>query len=136
MKGGFNRFQVNAMLTSLKLKRGEGKLVVEGPEFGTRRRRARLPQSPPLVLPQIAVEASTSMSHEEELVNMSKDEKVFRKAFFDMTKMVKVLYEERYTRVQGESSKPPKGEGSLGGGGNGNGGKPPPYPPSSSYLSS
>ena len=32
-----------------------------------------------------------------------------------MTKMVKVLYEERNTRLQGESSKPPKGEGFLGG---------------------
>ncbi len=71
---------------------------------------------------------------------MTEDEKTFRKAFFDMTEMVKVLYEERNTRLQGESSKPPKGEGSLGGGngkrGNGNGGKLPPSPPSSSSPSS
>ena len=66
---------------------------------------------------------------------MIEDEKTFRKAFFDMTEMVKVLYEERNTRLQGESSKPPKGEGSLGGG-SGNGDKPPPSPPSSSSSSS
>ena len=42
--------------------------------------------------------------------------------------------------LQGESSKPPKGEGSSGGGNgkgsNGNGDKPPPSPPSSSSSSS
>jgi len=80
------------------------------------------------------------MSHEGEPTNMTKDEKTFRKDFFDMTKMVKVLYEERNSRLQGESSKPPKGEGSSGGGngkgGNGNGDKPPPSPPSSSSSSS
>lgn len=80
------------------------------------------------------------MSHEGEPTNMTEDEKTFIKAFFDMTEMVKVLYEERNTRLQGESSKPPNGEGSLGGGnrkgGNGNGDKPPPSPPSSSSSSS
>ena len=80
------------------------------------------------------------MSHEGEPTNMTEDEKTLRKAFFDMIEMVKVLYEERNTRLQGESSKPPKGEGSLGGsngkGGNGNGDKPPPSPPSSSSSSS
>jgi len=75
------------------------------------------------------------MSHEGEPTNMTEDEKTFKKAFFDMTKMVKVLYEERNSRLQGESSKPPKGEGSSGGG-NGNGDKPPPSPPSSSSSSS
>lgn len=49
--------------------------------------------------------------------------------------MVKVLYEDKNSRLQGESSKPPKGEGSLGGdngkGGNGNGDKPAPSLPSS-----
>ena len=57
-----------------------------------------------------------------------------------MTEMVKVLYEETNTRLQGESSKPPKVEVSLGGvnvkGGNGNGDKPPLSPPSSSPSSS
>ena len=95
-----------------------------------------MPQSPPPILPQIAVEDSVSMSHEGEPANMTEDEKVFRKAFFDMTEMVKVLYEERNTRLRGESSKPPKGEGSSGGGGNGNGGKPPPSPSSSPSSSS
>ena len=71
------------------------------------------------------------MSNEGENDNMSDDEKDFTKAFIDMTKMVKVLYEERNTRLQGESSKPPRGKGSLGGGGNGNGDKPPSTPPSS-----
>ena len=108
---------VNVMLTRLKLKSGEGKLV-EGPEVGSRRRSARFPQSPPLVLPKIAIEASVCMSHEGESTNMTEDETVFRKTFFDMTEMVKVLYEERNTRMQGEISKPPKGQGSLGGGGN------------------
>ena len=37
-----------------------------------------------------------------------------------MTQMVKVLYEERNTRLQGESSNPPKGDKySKGGGGDG-----------------
>ena len=67
---------------------------------------------------------------------MTEDEKTIRKAFFDMTEMVKILYEERNIRLQGESSKPLKGEGSSGGG-NGNGDKPPPSPPSySSQVSS
>jgi len=67
---------MNVMLTRLKLKRGEGKLV-EGHEVG--------PQSPPPVLPKIVVEASASMSHEGERTNMSEDEKVLRKYFFDMS---------------------------------------------------
>ena len=52
-----------------------------------------------------------------------------------MTEMVKVLYEERNTRLQGESSTPHKGEGSSGGRGSGNGGKPTPSPLSSSSSS-
>ena len=126
---------MNVILTRLKLKRGEGKLV-ESPEFESRRRSASLTQSPPPVQPQIVVEASVSMSNEGEFANMTEDEKVFRKNFFDMTEMVNVLYEERNTKLQGERSKPPKEEGSSGGGGNGNGGKPPPSPPSSSSSSS
>ena len=122
------------MLTSLKLKTGEGKMV-ESLEVGSKGRRARLPQSPSPILPQFLVETSVSMSHEGEPTNMIEDEKTFKKAFFDMTKMVKVLYEERNSRLQGESSKPPKGEVSLGGG-NGNGDKPPSSPPSSSSSSS
>ena len=74
---------------------------------------------------------------------MSEYEKALRKAFFDMTHMVKVLYEERNSRLQGESSKPSKGEGSLGGKGGdehkplkGNGDKPLSSSPSSSPPSS
>ena len=87
------------MLTKLKLKRGEGKLVGAGSLVRARRRRAQLPQSPPQDSPQIAVEASIRISLEGGNDNMSEDEKAFRKAFFDMTKMVKVLYEERNTRL-------------------------------------
>ena len=50
--------------------------------------------------------------------------------------MVKVLYEERNLRMEGESSRPPRGEDSPGGGGNGNGDKPPSTPPSSTSYSS
>lgn len=122
-------------------------------------RRARLPKSstpvqpqvaevaveiPTPVQPQVVVESSETMYHEGEPI-MIEDEKTFRKALFDMTEKVKVLYEERNNRLQGESSKPPNGEVSSGGGNgkedkgkgnNGNGDKPPPSPPSSSYYSS
>ena len=59
------------MLTRLKLKRGEGKLVAASPQVRSRTRREILPQSPPQILPQIVVEASTSMSHEGGVDNMS-----------------------------------------------------------------
>ena len=55
--------QVYVMLTRLKLNRREGELMVASPQVRSRTRRASLPQSPPQILPQIAVEASTSMSH-------------------------------------------------------------------------
>jgi len=81
------------------------------------------------------------MCHDGEPTNMTDDGKTLRKDFFDMTEMVKVLYEERNSRLHGESSKPPKGEGSSGGGnrkrGHGNGDTPPPsWPYSSSQASS
>jgi hypothetical protein len=48
--------------------------------------------------------------------------------------MVRVLYEERNARLQGESSNPPRGNGGNGDenpeGDGGNGGTPPPSPPS------
>lgn len=100
------------MLTRLKLKRGEGNLVVAGPQVGTRTRRAHLPQSPPQISPQVVPEASLSMSYEAGPDNVLEDEKAFGEALFDMTHMVKVLYEERNIRLQGESFKPSKGEGS------------------------
>lgn len=54
--------------------------------------------------------------------------------------MVKVLYEDRNSRLSGESSKNPKVDGGKGGKtpkwNGGNGDKPPPSPPSSSSSSS
>ena len=91
--------KVSLMLTRLKLKRGEGNLVDASPQVGSRTRRASFPKSPPQILPQIVVKASASMSHEGENYNMSEDEKAFKKAFFDMTELVKVLYEERNSRL-------------------------------------
>ena len=70
---------------------------------------------------------------------MFEDEKDFRKEFFDMTHMLKVLYEERNTRLQlGESFNPPKGDGGYGDKppNEGNGDKPPLTPPFSSPPSS
>ena len=72
------------MLTRLKLKRGEGKLA-GSLEVGSRGRRARLPQSPTPIYPQVVVETPVSMYHEREPTNMTEDEKVFKKDFFDMT---------------------------------------------------
>ena len=57
---------------------------------------------------------------------MFEDERAFRKDFYDISKMVKVLYEERTTRLQGESSNQQKGNG-----GDGSKPPPPPSPPSS-----
>ena len=96
------------MLTRLKLKRGEGKLVESLVVCSSGRRTRLLKYSTP-VHPQVAVETLEIMSHEGEPTNMTNDEKKFIEDFFDMTEMVKVLYEERNTRLQGESSKPPKG---------------------------
>lgn len=45
---------------------------------------------------------------------MSKDDRYFSKAFFDMIEMVKVLYYERTSNLQGESSNKPKGNGVIG----------------------
>ena len=51
-----------------------------------------------------------------------------------MIEMMKVLYAERNTRLQGDNSNPPKGNGGNGDkdppkGNGGNGEKPPPLPP-------
>lgn len=53
MKEGFNCLQVYVMLTRLKLKRGEGKLV-ESPEIGSNGRRLRFPNSSTPVHPKVA----------------------------------------------------------------------------------
>jgi len=83
------------------------------------------------------------MSHEGGLDNISKDDNSFKKEFLDMTHMVKVLYEDRNSRLKGESSKPSKGEGFSGGKGGdddkpskGNCDEPPYSSPSSSPPSS
>ena len=90
------------------------------------------------------------MPHEEgeihEEVDPKEEERVFRKAFLDMAEMVRIIYQERNERLEGEGSKIQKeGQGSPGGkhdedksnkgnGGNeGNGG--PPSSPSSSSSS-
>ena len=41
--------------------------------------------------------------HEE--VDPNEEERVFRKAFLDMTDMVRILYQERNERLEGEGSK-------------------------------
>ena len=59
------------MLTRLKLKRGEGKLVGVGSLVEARRRTIQLPQFPPQDSPPIVPEASASMSHEGGNYNMT-----------------------------------------------------------------
>ena len=59
-------------------------------------------------------QASRVMAHEEGPKGYFEDERTFRNSFFEMSKMVKVLYEERNARLYGESSKPRKGDGIKG----------------------
>jgi hypothetical protein len=63
------------MLTREKLHRGEGELVEENPLIGLRKRTSQ----------------SEKMASEE---GLSQDEKEFRKTFFAMSEMMKVLYED------------------------------------------
>ena len=62
------------------------------------------------------------MAHEEGHGLMSEDERYFRKALYDMYGMVKALYNERTSRLQGEISNQQKCDGA-------DGKKPPPPPP-------
>jgi len=39
------------------------------------------------------------MTHEEDPKGMSKDERTFKRSFFEMSKMIKVPYEERNSRL-------------------------------------
>jgi len=55
-------------------------------------------------------QASIVVAHEEGPEGMNEDEKIFRKEFFEMSEMVKVLYEERNSRLHGENSKPHGGK--------------------------
>jgi hypothetical protein len=114
------------MLTRLKLTRGEGQLVEPSSQLSRRRT---------IKSPQASRRYSPSMAHEESHGTLPSEEETFRKYFYDMTEMVKVLFEERNARLQGESSNPPKGNGDSGDktpkGNGGNGDSPPPSPPSS-----
>ena len=72
------------MLTSLKLKRGEGKLVGgEGSQEEPKKRTKKLPQYPPPSTPPKEVEATLSKSHREgeihEEADPKEEERVFRK---------------------------------------------------------
>jgi hypothetical protein len=75
------------------------------------------------------------MDDEESHETLTSENETFRKSFYDMTEMVKVLFEEINARLQGESSNPPKGNEYSGDktpkGNGGNGDTPPPYSTSS-----
>jgi hypothetical protein len=112
------------MLTRLRLSRGEGQLAKPSSQL-SRRRTTQSPQASSLY--------SSSTTHEEIHETLPSEDATFRKAFYDTTKMAKVLFEERNARLQGESSNSPKGIGDSGdktpkrNGGNGD--SPPPSPP-------
>jgi hypothetical protein len=89
----------------LKLTRGEGKIVEPNSQL-LRRRTIKSPQA--------SRRYSPSMAHEESHGTLPSEEETFRKYFYDMTEMVKVLFEERNQRLQGEISNPPKGNGDSG----------------------
>ena len=137
------------MLTRLKLKRGEGQLTRE--RENPQSRKAREPSPSSLISPsRVLAEASRMSEHEGEIppdTDPREEERVFRKAFLDLTEMVRILYQERNEKLAGEGSKHPlEGEGSSGGkkdddhskkGHGGNGDPPrPSSPPSSSSSSS
>ena len=88
------------MLTRLKLKRGEGNLV--NAQSNPQPIRAREP-------PPRAIQEASSMSSREgqapEDIDPKEEERVFRKAFLDMTEMVRILYQERNDRLVEEGSK-------------------------------
>jgi hypothetical protein len=101
------------MITREKMNHGEGELVEENPEIGSRKRTSQ----------------SEKMASEE---GLSHDEKEFRKTFFAMSEMMKVLYDdylERKRPILGESSKVKSEEGE-------DPPKTPPSPPSSPSTSS
>jgi hypothetical protein len=85
------------MLTRLKLTRREGQLVDPSSQLSRRRT---------LHSPQFSRRHSPSMAHEESHETLTSEDETVRKYFYDMTKMVEVLFEERNARLQGESSNP------------------------------
>ena len=99
------------MLNRLKLKRWEGNFVSE--KSNPQPLRAREP-------PTRAIEEALSMSSREgeatKDIDPKEEERVFRKAFLDMTDMVRILYQERNDRLVVEGYKNQKeGEGYSGG---------------------
>jgi hypothetical protein len=112
------------MLTRLKLTRGEGQLV----ESSSHPSRRKIISSP-----QALRRHSPSMDHEESHEHIPTKDEDIRKAFMEMREIMKLLMEERNTRLQGEGSNPSKHKGGSGDKTpNGNGGKgacPPPSPP-------
>ena len=119
------------MLTRLKLTRGEGQLV----EASSHPSRRKIISSP-----QASRRHSPSMAHEESHEHIPIEDEDLRKDFMEMREMMKVLMEERNTRLQGEGSNPSKHKGDNGdktpNGNGGNGASPPPSPPSSSSSTS
>ena len=97
------------MLTRLKLKRGEGQLTRE--RENPQSRKAREPSPPPSISPsRVSAEASRMSAHEGEIpadMDPKEEERVFRKAFLDLTEMVRILYQERNEKLAGEGSKHP-----------------------------
>ena len=67
------------MLTRMKLKRGEGKLV--GEKDNPQPRRARVPLSPPSISPSLALEAAKNMSSREEEAHVELDPKEEERIF-------------------------------------------------------
>ena len=62
-------------------------------------------------VPEAELESKAIMSEEREIEGLSEEE-AFKKYFYDLTDMVRVIYEERNTRMAGEGFKSPHGEGS------------------------
>ena len=94
------------MLTRLKLKRGEDKQVeAGGSQKEPKQRREILPQYPPPSSPPKEAKAALCMPQEEgeihEEMDPKEEERVFRKAFLDMTEMVRILYQERNEKLEG-----------------------------------
>jgi hypothetical protein len=101
------------MITRENINRGEGEIVKENPEIGSRKRTSQ----------------SEKMASKEGLYH---NEIEFQKSFFAMLEMVKVLYDgylKRKRPILGESSKAKSEEGE-------DPPKPPPSPPSSPSISS
>ena len=80
-----------------------------GSQSEPQKRRERLPHSPPPSSPLEEGEATISMPHEEgeirEEVDPKEQERLFRKSFLDTTEMVRILYQERNEKLEGEGSK-------------------------------